>query len=61
MEIFTNRGVLVWNSDDYENDWDGTDYNGSPLVEGVYYYVVIRPEDITQPAKIDRGWVHILR
>lgn len=55
VEIFTNRGILVWNSDDYNNDWDGTDLNGDPLIEGVYYYVVVRSEEV------NKGWVHIVR
>jgi len=55
VQIFTNRGVVVWSSDNYKNEWQGTDQDGEPLVEGVYYYLVIRPE------KEERGWVHIVR
>jgi len=55
VQIFTNRGVVVWSSDNYKNEWKGTDQDGEPLVEGVYYYLVTRPD------KEERGWVHIVR
>jgi len=55
VEIFTNRGIVVWSSDDYDNEWEGTDQNGVALMEGVYYYVLSRPD-----AEI-KGWVHITR
>ena len=55
VEIFSNRGIVVWSSDDYDNEWEGTDQNGVALMEGVYYYVLSRPD-----AEI-KGWVHITR
>ena len=55
VEIFTNRGIVVWSSDDYGNEWEGTDQNGVALMEGVYYYVLSRPDAVI------KGWVHITR
>ena len=55
VQIFTNRGVIVWQSEQYENNWEGTDDDGNPLIEGIYYYIVTRPEEV------DKGWIHILR
>ena len=55
VDIFTNRGIVVWSSDDYNNEWEGTDQNGVALAEGVYYYVLSRPDAII------KGWVHITR
>ncbi len=41
-KIFTRWGVLVYQNDDYQNDWDGTantgDFNGSKLTPGTYYF-----------------------
>jgi gliding motility-associated-like protein len=32
-------GNLVYSAEGYKNDWDGT-YNGKPLPEGTYYYLI---------------------
>ncbi|TVR81371.1 MAG: PKD domain-containing protein [Chitinophagaceae bacterium] len=37
--IFNRWGSEVYQSSAYQNDWDGT-YNGSPLPDGTYYYVI---------------------
>ena len=36
--IFNRLGVKVYESANYQNDWDGT-YNGARVAEGDYYYV----------------------
>ena len=38
--IFDRRGLKVWESRAYENDWDGRDYNSHPLPEDTYFYVL---------------------
>ena len=53
--IFSNRGIVVWESENYKNEWDGTDLSGQPLMEGVYYYVVHRPD------KWNKGWLFLTR
>lgn len=41
LEIFNRWGTLVYLSENYENDWNGTHYKtGKPLADGVYYYIV---------------------
>ena len=37
--IFNRNGQVVFQANDYKNDWEGT-FNGSPLSDGTYYYVV---------------------
>lgn len=39
VSVFNREGLLVYSSTNYNNNWDGK-YNGKPLPEGVYYYVV---------------------
>ncbi|PKP53662.1 MAG: hypothetical protein CVT92_02775 [Bacteroidetes bacterium HGW-Bacteroidetes-1] len=39
VAVYTRSGGLVFQSNDYKNDWDGY-YNGNPLPEGTYYYVI---------------------
>ncbi len=53
--IFNNRGIVVWESDHYKNDWAGKDMNDQPLMEGIYYYVVKRPDQWY------KGWIYLTR
>lgn len=39
VRVFDQSGREVFRQKDYTNDWDGT-YRGTPLAEGVYYYVI---------------------
>ena len=40
MIIFDRRGALVYKNSDYDNLWHGTDYNGNPLPDDTYFYVI---------------------
>ncbi|MGX5817199.1 Calx-beta domain-containing protein [Chitinophaga lutea] len=54
LQVFNRWGAQVYRSNDYQNDW-----NGSNLNEGTYYYIleVKKPEGTKQY----KGWVTILR
>lgn len=39
VKVFDRNGRLVFSQKNYSNNWDGR-YNGKPLEEGAYYYVV---------------------
>jgi gliding motility-associated-like protein len=39
VKVFNRYGNMVYRKDNYSNDWDGT-YNGKPVADGTYYYVV---------------------
>ncbi len=38
VQIFNRYGALVYESNNYQNNWDGT-YKGKPVADGTYYYV----------------------
>ncbi len=40
LRIYNRAGSLVYSSENYNNDWKG-EYNGNPLPQGTYYYVII--------------------
>ena len=40
LVIFDRRGLKVYEDNDYENDWDGVDYNSNPLPDDTYFYVL---------------------
>jgi gliding motility-associated-like protein len=38
--IFDRRGVTTYKSDNYNNLWNGVDYNGNPLPDDTYFYLI---------------------
>lgn len=60
LRIFTSHGQLVYEQDNYDNTWEGTDNGGTPLSDGVYMWVLdvrLDPND----TRIYTGSVTILR
>ncbi|MBU2914450.1 gliding motility-associated C-terminal domain-containing protein, partial [Reichenbachiella agariperforans] len=51
VTIYNSRGVVLFESSGYNNDWDGTDH-GKSLPQGVYYYTISCPDKNTQKGKI---------
>lgn len=39
IKIFDRAGRLMFSSTNYQNDWGGY-YNGMPLIEDTYYYII---------------------
>lgn len=39
LSIFNRWGGLVYSTDNYQQDWNGT-YNGTPLTHGTYFYLI---------------------
>ena len=54
--VFNRYGKNVFKSTGYSKAWDGT-YGGSPLPEGVYYYIIDLKNNTTKLT----GWVVIVR
>lgn len=57
--VYNRWGGKVFESKDYRNDWLGT-YNGKPLPDGTYYYVV-RYELVNSSAIEKKGSLTIIR
>ncbi len=44
LMIFNRAGTLLYHTENYSNDWNGTDSQGNPLSSGTYWYVLSVPE-----------------
>ncbi len=40
LTIFDRRGSLMYTTNNYDNTWNGVDYNGRPLISDTYFYVL---------------------
>jgi gliding motility-associated-like protein len=56
LEIFNRWGNLVYESENYDNTWDGK-RNGEDLPGGVYFYII----KFTDGRKPVQGYVTIIR
>jgi len=68
VQIVNRWGVVVFESDDYKNDWDGTSHSalnigGDQLPEGTFYYVLQIGGDASSKfyGKIFTGYIYLKR
>lgn len=67
VQIFNRWGNLVFEDEDYQNDWAGIDISGKPLEGGVYTYVVTPQsikyeyDDVEKTLYTAHGFVHIIK
>ena len=65
MKIFNRQGNLVFQTEDPDINWDGTNINGQVLAEGVYFYKCtvyeIRVDGEAQSPDILSGFIQIIR
>lgn len=54
--IFDRRGVRLYKNEDYDNKWDGVDYNGDPLPDDTYFYILK-----TETGRTLKGYIVIKR
>jgi gliding motility-associated-like protein len=59
VKVYNRYGGLVYQNDNYQNNWDGK-YNGKPVTDGTYYYVVTYTVINGNPLTV-KGDVTILR
>lgn len=56
MEIFTRWGERIFVSDDYQNDWQGTNPSGQPLQDDTYFYVLT-----LNTGEVIKGYIELKR
>lgn len=67
LKVFNRWGELVYENSKYEDDWNGVSKNGTPLTEGVYYYMITPDSEKFQYREQEKsrlivhGFVHIIR
>jgi gliding motility-associated-like protein len=62
VEIYNRWGQIVYSWDIPNYKWDGRDYDGRNLPEGVYYYVLYSTgSDIANTSYVRKGSITLLR
>ncbi len=56
FKIYNRYGRMIFEQDDYTNQWHGQDFNGNELPDATYYYY-IRLDSGTEKT----GWVYVTR
>jgi len=52
LTIFDRRGLKVYENSDYDNSWEGLDYNSNPLPDDTYFYVLRSANGISRSGYI---------
>ena len=60
IEIYNRWGNLVWKTEGYPKNWDGTNFrNGQVLPDGTYFYIInLQSQVYDEPLT---GWVQIIK
>jgi gliding motility-associated-like protein len=56
LTVFDRKGSLVYKNSDYDNRWNGVDYNEKPLPDDTYFFVIRSAKGIAY-----RGYIVIRR
>lgn len=57
LVIFDRRGVAVYKNNNYDDSWNGVDFNGRPLADDTYFYLA-KPDNGTLQIK---GYIVVRR
>jgi gliding motility-associated-like protein len=60
LTILNRWGNILFETDNINNQWDGTN-NGTPVPEGVYYYVISARVVSNNTPVLEKGYVHVKR
>ena len=55
LEIFSRYGNIVYEGNEYKDEWHGQDFKGRPLPDGTYYYYMK-----LATGKEQTGWVYVI-
>lgn len=65
LQVFNRWGQLVFETNNPDINWDGTNLNGEQLAEGVYYYTCSvfeqRVTGIVPRSDVLSGWIQLIR
>ncbi len=65
MEIYNRWGQKIFETDDPDIDWDGTNLSGKSLEDGVYYYTCVvfeqKLNEIVERSEILNGFIHLIK
>lgn len=53
IKVFNRWGNMVYQSDDYQNDWKGDNQDGTKLVQGTYFIILTLPTGNERASYID--------
>jgi gliding motility-associated-like protein len=56
VQIFNRWGQLLYETDNYQNDWEGKKDNGEELPDATYYYVIKCDDD-----RLYQGAINLMR
>ena len=60
LSIYNRWGQLVYETDNYQNDWEGTTSSGAEVPEGAYFFI-LEYVDVDGTTKQMKGHVTVLR
>lgn len=52
ITIMNRWGTMVWESDNYQNDWGGKNLGGDDLPDGTYYYLLSCNEEVVYKSAV---------
>ncbi|MBW2960295.1 gliding motility-associated C-terminal domain-containing protein [Mesonia aestuariivivens] len=59
LKVYNRYGRLVFEQDNYVNNFCGQDKNGDQLASGTYYYVLVLSEEDPVFGKMKRSWIYV--
>ena len=61
FRIYNRWGVKVFETSDASNHWDGKNKNGKDMDEAVYYFEIVFTDICSSEARLETGFVHLMR